>query len=272
MHKAPVTAALLTHNEAEMVESCLATLSWCERIIVLDQGSTDDTVALAKKAGAQVLSSSKESFARRREQLLTACSTDWILYIDADERVTPTLAGEIETVISENIVDVACFPRQNIFFGQTFTHGGWQNEIVTRLFRRSSLQGWQGDIHESPVFSGTVRQLSSPLWHFSHRSIADGLIKTAHWTPMEAHALAQSLQSKVTIGTILRKGLGSIWHRGILAGGWKDGQAGRIELLTQAINRMLVYMQVWELQQQPPVSQRYQQLEKEITSLWQQEH
>lgn len=269
MKVASLTAAVLTRNEAEMIQGCLATLRWCQQILVIDTHSSDETVELAKAVGAEVRTTDQTSFAKRRDEALAACQTEWILYIDADERVTPELAKQIERVVDENVLDVASFPRRNYFFGRQFAHGGWQAEEVTRLFRVSALRGWHGDIHESPVFEGASIQLSSPLWHFSHRSIADGLSKTAVWTPMEAALLAESHLQPVTFWTVLRKGLGEVWRRGFKQAGWKDGDAGKMEVLTQAINRMLVYMQVWERQQQPPVSSRYQSLEEEVQTLWQ---
>ncbi len=267
-----LTAAILTHNEEAMIVQCLRTLSWCDEIIVLDHNSTDKTVSLAKASGATVLHSQNESFAVRREELLAACKTNWIVYIDADERITPKLADEIKEVIAGDTVDAARFHRKNYFFGRNFSNGGWATEMVTRLFRVTKLSGWNGSIHESPVFEGAVKELRESLRHFSHRCVTDGLIKTTQWTPMEAELLARNLQSPVTFWTVLRKGLGEVWRRGILQSGWKDGAAGGMEILTQAINRMLVYMQVWELQQKPSVAGRYQDLETKITTLWQKNH
>ena len=267
-----VTAAILTHNEVAMIEPCLMTLEWCNSVVILDQHSVDKTVERAKNFGARVLISDVPSFAARRELLRGACHTEWILYIDADERVTPQLAAEIQKLVSENQADVGSFYRKNFFFGKNFKHGGWQGEVVTRLFRVSNLRGWQGCIHESPIFEGSCRQLDSELWHFSHRSVADGLSKSAMWTPLEAELLADSLPSRVSMWTIIRKGLGEVWRRGILHSGWQDGSSGSIEVLTQMINRMLVYMQVWERQQQPSIASRYQQLENEVKSLWLKSH
>lgn len=269
MQPVSVTAAVLTYNESEMITGCLSTLEWCEQVLVLDSGSTDNTVSLAKAMGAAVILSQEKSFAERRNQLLAACKTKWILYIDADERITPTLAQQIAQAIADNAFDVVSFPRRNYFFGRQFNHGGWQDEVITRLFRVTSLRGWQGSIHESPVYEGSILQLEDPLWHFSHRSVVDGLEKTTMWTPMEAQLLANTIKQQVSFWTVLRKGMGEAWRRGILQAGWRDGPAGLMEVLTQSINRMLVYMQVWERQQVPHLTEQYDSLEKKVTSLWQ---
>jgi glycosyltransferase involved in cell wall biosynthesis len=270
-----ICAAILTHNEATMLPGCVSTLKWCDEILALDQGSTDGTLEVLAKAGVRVIHSDETSFAVRRTQLLKACQADWIIYIDADERVTPLLAEEIRALISahESSQDPAIgqVPRKNFFFGKVFKHGGWQNEYCSRVFKTDVLKGWQGDIHESPIFEGEVKQLVNPLWHFTHRSVADGLVKTAQWTPVEATLIEQQLgktQTKISLWTIVRKGLGELWRRGVKQGGWRDGAAGMIEVLTQMINRMLVYMQVWEKQQQPPIREQYDRLEDEMASLW----
>ena len=264
-----ITAAILTHDESDMIAGCIQTLQWCERVLVLDQHSADGTAKIALQLGATVGMSDTTSFAQRRNELLEACATEWILYIDADERVTPELANAIRDVVTQNSATAASFPRTNFFFGAEFRHGGWQGERVTRLFRVDALQGWQGRIHESPKYTGEVLELTAPLWHFSHRSVSDGLMKTANWTPMEADLLAQATEKPVSFWVIVRKGLGEAWRRGIRHSAWKDGEAGLIEMLTQVINRMLVYMQVWERQQKPPIATRYQELQQQIDALWQ---
>lgn len=268
METLPVTAAILTHDEEVMLPGCLNCLSWCQEIIVLDQYSRDNSAAVARSYGAIVQQSSEDSFARRRERLMDLAKTEWILYVDADERITPDLAREIaELLKTQNSLTAVGFPRKNFFFGKEFRNGGWQRERVVRLFRKNALRGWHGAIHESPLYEGEAVFTIQPLLHFTHRSVRDGLLKTAAWTPFEAAELA-AVVPPVSPWTVARKGLGELWRRGIKEHGWKDGQAGVMEVVTQAINRMLVYMQVWELQQQPPIADHYRKLEQTISDEW----
>ncbi len=270
MKKAAITAIILARNEAEMLPGCLKTLAWCKEIIVIDDGSSDNTSEIAENAGCKVISFKHQSFARRREEGAKFAAHDWILYIDADERIIPELAYEIQTVTSEMNYSAYQMNRENFFFGKIFQHGGWESDTVTRLIDRRKLRGWKGDIHESPLISGDVGILKTKLLHFSHRTIVSGLYKTAAWTPIEAQLLAKADNTKITFAVIIKKGLGEFWRRAIKNQGYRDGNMGLMESLIQAINRMLVYLQVWELQQTPPIKELYTVKEREVEILWEQ--
>lgn len=268
MKPVKITAIIIAKNEASMINACLQCLGWCSDVVVIDDNSTDETATIAKKAGAKVVGFSDSSFANLRNEALKHVKTDWLLYIDADERISPSLANEITESMERSEATAFSFRRSNIFFGRTFGHGGWEDDIVTRVFKKSALKEWQGSIHESPIFSGEVLPLTSFLIHFSHRNIASGLRKTASWTPMEAELLYESGLSKVSVFTILRKGLMEFIRRGILKKGYQDGEAGLVEAIIQGINRMLVYAQVWELQQKPPLADQYTSYEKSLQKQW----
>lgn len=268
MTKSPVTAIVIAKNEEKMLPGCLGTLGWCEDVVVVDSGSTDDTAVLARKHGAKVVRIDDPSFAKRRTQALSAVKTQWVLYVDADERVTPILARSIKKLISETTADVGLISRKNFHYGQNIRYGGWTEPAIPRLFSKKVLKGWEGAIHESPVYTGTTLRLDGELWHLTHRSVSEGLYKSAAWTPMEAKLLYEGGIPSVTPWTIVRKGLGEILRRGITQQGYKDGSTGWMEVFIQAINRMLVYLQVWELQQTPSIPSRYENLEKELSDQW----
>lgn len=268
MKKYPISAVILTRNEAAMIQNCLLGLQWCQELLVIDSQSSDQTPKLAQRHGATVITTQEQSFAKRRQLALKHVHQPWILYVDADERVTPELAHEIISCTAHSEAQAYTCKRQNIFFGHTMTAGGWQHDAVTRLFQTTALTGWSGEVHESPQFAGEAAQLEHPLIHFSHRDVVSGLYKTISWTPIEAKLLAQELAKPVSFFTIVRKGLGEFWRRTILNRGWRDGQPGLIEALIQAINRMLVYIQVWEQQANPPIAASYQQYEAQLSQAW----
>lgn len=269
MKKAPISVLILAKNEADMLSACLATVAWCAEVIVLDDASTDETVEVAKKAGARLVSAPKTtSFAAKRQLLAQKATQPWLLYLDADERITPVLAQQLRAATQQE--QIVRLRRQNYFFGQSMSHGGWQHDMVVRLFPKSALLAWVGEIHESPQLARLpTLELDEPLWHFTHRTIRDGLLKSASWTYLEAEAIHQAQHAPVTTSVVVRKVLGELYRRLWQHRGYKDGQAGMFEGFVQAINRALVYMQVWELDRQPPIVQRYQQLESELQQLWQ---
>ena len=270
MKKLPVTAIILAKNEESMLPGCLKTLSWCKEIIMIDDGSTDKTAEIAESTGVKVISFKHQSFARRREEGAKYATQDWLFYVDSDERVTPQLAQEIQVNLENHHFLAFQLNRENIFFGKLFLHGGWETDTVTRLIKVSALRGWRGDIHESPLINGKITTLKSPLLHFSHRSVVDGLYKSASWTPIEAQLIAKAKNEQVGFMKVVKKGLAEFWRRAVKNKGYQDGEAGMMESLVQAINRMLVYLQVWELQQTPPIKDLYAVKEREVEILWEQ--
>lgn len=269
MHKLPVTAIILTKNEQSMIVNCIESLSWCQEVIVVDSQSSDSTVQLAKRAGAIVYSTDKTSFAERRNYGLLKVRTPWVLYIDADERITPSLFSDISAFILKPSGAAMSFQRKNIHYGKYLEHGGWENDIVTRLFLTEKLKGWKGSIHESPIFPGGSTLSAHPLVHLTHRNMYDGLVKSAQWTGYEAELLFQSKHPPVTVRTLLRKTCMEFFRRAFVYKGRKDGIEGWIEAMVQAMNRFIVYERLWELQQKPSLEQTYQHIDKKIIESWQ---
>lgn len=269
--KSNLTALIIAKNEDKMLQACLETLSFCQKVIIVDNGSTDKTASIAEDYNCKVVSFANESFAKLREKAHSMAETDWLFYIDADERVTPALAKEILLHIEKNDCQAMTIRRQNVCYGQKFAFGNWQNDLVTRVFRRTNLESWQGDIHESPIYHGKNINLQHELIHLTHRNTQDNLRKSADWTIKEAVLIANATVKNITLLTILRKGIMEFYRRAIKFQGYKDGMAGIIEALVQGINRMIVYIQVWELQQKPSIKSRYEKEEQEIKNLWQRE-
>ncbi len=266
-----ITAVIIAHNESEMIVNCINTLQWCDEILLIDSASTDDTAKLAENAGVRVIGFSHRSMAKTRNEALKKIKTDWVIYVDADERVTPTLAKEIMVQLETSQAAAMSMPRQNIHYGKIMAHGGWNKDSVTRVFDKKRFEEWYGDIHESPRFSGQEIKLSSPLIHLTHRNTLDGLRKTISWTPIEADMFAKAKLPQVKVLTILRKGIMEFLRRGIFKQGYKDGTEGWIEAIVQGINRMLVYIQIWEKQQSTSLADTYQKIERQILHMWQDE-
>lgn len=266
--KSNLTALIIAKNEEKMLAACLESLAFCQKIIVLDTGSNDQTAKIAEDYGCQVIGFAHDSFAKLREKASSLVETEWLFYIDADERVTPNLAKEILLHIEQNDCQVMTLNRENICYGTKLNFGNWQRDAVTRIFKKENLKAWQGEIHESPIFAGQEVQLKNKLVHLTHRKTQDNLRKSAEWTIKEARALEAAMVKKVNLGLILRKGIMEFYRRAFKHQGYKDGMPGLIEALVQAINRMIVYIQVWELQQKPSLETRYQKIEQELKKLW----
>jgi glycosyltransferase involved in cell wall biosynthesis len=266
-----LTAVIIAKNEAEMIGYCLDTLWWCSEVLVIDSGSSDQTAKIAEKAGARVISFAHQSMAKLRNEALKQVKTKWVFYVDADERVTPTLAKEIMVQLETEQPTALMMRRQSIHYGQIMRYGGWQNDQVVRVFSLEHLQGWVGKVHESPQFNGQAVGLHAPLIHLTHRNTLAGLKKSIAWTPIEAELLYKADAPPVKFFTIVRKGVMEFLRRALLRRGYKDGQVGWIESLVQGINRSLVYLQLWEKQQKPPIDTKYKHIEAQIGRMWQDE-
>ncbi|MDO5561212.1 MAG: glycosyltransferase family 2 protein [bacterium] len=264
-----LTIVIIAKNEAENLSNLLPLLNFSEKVVVVDHQSTDETKKVAENLGATCCPSEVDSFAQIRNQALKEVKTKWVFYLDADERVTPELANEIATAIKDEQISALTLKRENICYGFHLQHGGWERDLVTRIFRLSDLKGWQGDIHESPQFSGSQKVLKSPLIHLTHRCTADNLHKSAAWTLKEAQLFIAAKQPPITKKIIIRKTLMEFYRRYWQQKGYRDGMAGFVESFVQAFNRGLVYIQVWELQQQPSLESKYAQEETRIAKLWQ---
>lgn len=263
-----ITAIIIAKNEEKMIANCLESLRWCDEVLVIDNGSSDTTGSLAEKFGARVISFASQDFSKVRNEGLKRSKTDWVFYVDADERVSTALAREILLAIEMDQADAFLINRQNFCYGFELTKGGWENDLVTRVFRRSALEGWEGKIHESPIFKGRVEALKQPLIHLTHRSTRENLYKSSEWTIVEAELLAGSNLKPVTFFTLVRKGVMEFLRRAWLKKGYQDGMVGLVEALVQAVNRMMVYVQVWELQQKPSLPERYEKIERDLASDW----
>ncbi len=266
-----ISAIIIAKNEEEMLANCVAGLSWVDQILVIDNGSIDQTAKVAEKLGCKVIAFEHSSFARIRNEALKHIDTDWLFYIDADERVTPTLAKEILVNIETGTAEVMSLSRKNICYGVEFKHGGWELDRVTRIFHKDEIKQWQGKVHETPEYEGKEIVLHTPLIHLTHRSTKLNLIKSASWTNIEAQLLHKAGIPPVNFFTLIRKGLMEFIRRAITQKGYKDGLAGLIEALVQGINKVLIYIQVWELQQIPPLDEQYRKHEIEIKKQWQNE-
>jgi len=244
-----LTSIVITKNEEKMLEDCLLSIKFSDEIIVVDTGNTDDTNDIAKKYQARVVKSKGRDYSQFRNDGLKEAHGDWILYIDADERVTPLLKNEIqEKIRSDSETSAFAFLRKNIFLGKHLQHGGWGNDYVIRLFRKDKLKGYKGKLHEQPEFAGNMEKLENELTHISHRNLSSMLLKTLEFTDYEARLRLEANHPPVVWWRFLRVMFGEFWLRFIKLSAWRDGVEGIIDGLFQVFNTFIIYARLWELQ------------------------
>lgn len=243
-----LSGIVITKNEEQMITDCLISLKFCDEIIVVDTGNTDQTNQISQKHKAKIVKSSGTDYSKFRNDGLVAAKGDWVLYVDADERVTPLLRSEIEKKIKLDAVSAYAILRQNIFLGKETHYGGWGNDYVIRLFRKSSFKKWVHPLHETPEYEGNLEKLENKLMHISHRDLSSMLHKTLGFTSYEARLRYQSKHPTVVSWRLVRIMLTEFWLRFIKLGAWRDGTEGIIDGLFQVFNSFVIYARLWEMQ------------------------
>lgn len=257
-----LSAIVITKNEEQMIEDCLLSLKFCDELIVVDTGNTDKTNEIAKQHGAKVIFSKGGNYAQWRNSGLKVARGEWVIYVDADERVTPLLREEIRKITSESVVhSTYAIGRLSVILGKQMNYGGWgsnrnlpHNSWVIRLFRKSDLSRYEGELHEQPVFTGSLGYLENLLVHITHRDLSSMLEKTIGFTDYEARLRLLASHPLVVTWRFVRVMLTEFWLRFIRLSAWRDGVEGIIDGMFQVFNMFVIYARLWEVQTHLPAS------------------
>ena len=185
-----LTVIILTYNESKHIADCLASLSWADHCLVFDSHSQDNTVEIAQKAGAEVKQARFVNYAQQRNAALEGIDpTDWVFFVDADERGTPELGREIAEVMNRTEAGWSV-PRHNYIFGKLTLGAGWWPDYQLRLFRYGKVR-YERPVHEVAVVDGEIGRLTSPLIHHNYRDVAHFHAKQAKYVAYDAEILRQ---------------------------------------------------------------------------------
>jgi len=186
-----LSACVITYNESDRIEACLRSVSFCDELLVVDSHSTDDTRARAQALGARVIERDWPGYRSQKQFAVDAAQHDWVLCVDADERVSPALRAEIEALRQQGFAGAAgwSLPRITDYFGRFLRHGNAYPDRLVRLFDRRR-GGWSGDeIHENTRVRGRTARLHGHLEHYSYRSLGDHLARMQRYADLMAQAL-----------------------------------------------------------------------------------
>lgn len=236
-----------TLDEEANLPECLASCSFADEIVVVDSGSTDRTTEIARAAGAVVLTHPFESHARQKNWGLARVANDWVLVLDADERVTPPLRESIRAAIAApGATRGFLIRRRSTFLGRTITGCGWQFDRVLRLFDRRVACFDDRRVHESAVVQGDTRTLDGALLHHSCRDFSQWLRKVDRYASLGAEeAFARGRRPR--LGDLHVRPLARFAKQWLLQGGFRDGPEGWVLCSTSAFGVMLKYARLREL-------------------------
>jgi glycosyltransferase involved in cell wall biosynthesis len=241
-----ISVILITLNEESNLEACLDGVRWADEIIVVDCGSRDRTRELALMYTDQFHYRAWEGFSRQKAHALGLASHEWVLSVDADERVTEALADEVRKTAGSAALDGYVLKRDNYFLGRFMTGGGWQHDYQMRLFRRSKARVTDRLVHESFEIDGAVGRLTNPLQHFAYASVSSAYGKINAYTSLEAIEYATSRKSSGS--AVVLHSLSAFLRYYVSRRGYRDGVHGLVLALLNATSTMLLYMKLWEIQ------------------------
>jgi len=224
-----IIAAILTKNEARHIADCIKSVQWADKVIIEDSFSDDGTIETAEKLGAKVFQSHFVNFAVARNTALQhaqALGGNWMFFVDADERVTPELAEEIQGIITEDSAPGWWVPRYNIMWGHTLHGGGWYPDYQLRLMKIDAAQyNPEREVHETVILEGPADYLKEHLIHYNYDSLAHFKQKQNRYIDFEAKILKDK-GIKAKPWTYLTMPLREFRRRYIQLGGYRDGWVG----------------------------------------------
>jgi glycosyltransferase involved in cell wall biosynthesis len=255
-----ISVYIIAYNEAEKIRSAIHSVLWADEIIVADSYSQDETAAIAGELGVRVIQIEFIGFGDLRNRAMAACSHDWILSLDADERCTPEARDEILAVIGlQKTADAYYIPRRNFFMGRWIKYSGFYPDYrQPQLFKKGALNFKNDDpVHEAYtiISDKPAGYLHQPIWQFPYKNLQEVAYKANKYSTLGAKKLQQQGR-KATMLTALSRGCWSFFHMYILKKGILDGWPGVVIALGNFQGTFYKYAKLVELQSswQPPDS------------------
>jgi len=248
MSRRPVTACIITRNEEVNLPDCLASVKWADEIVVVDSRSTDRTREIAAAAGARVIERDFPGHIEQKNFAVEQAKNDWVLSIDADERLSPELAASVQKALEDPAPAEAYeFARLTYHVGRPIRHGGWYPDRKTRLFDRRKARWGGRNPHDHVEVQGRTARIAGDLHHYSYRSISDHLRQIDFFTDIAA----KEKRARGERASFAKMALRPAWkflRMYILRAGFLDGLPGFIVAATGAYYVFLKYAKVRELE------------------------
>jgi glycosyltransferase involved in cell wall biosynthesis len=245
--KSTVSIIIITKNEEHDLRDCLKSVTWADEIIVLDSGSTDKTLEIAREYTSYVFTSPDwQGFGIQKNRALAYASCDWVLSLDADERVSDELRIEIQHAISKENATIYSMPRLSSYCGKFIRHSGWWPDYVARLFKRGSAAFSNDLVHERLVFDVPTTELTSPLLHITYKDLDEVIAKINQYSTLGAK---NSLQKgkRGSLPSALGHAFWAFIRTYILRAGFLDGAEGIMLAISNAETTYYRYLKLYYL-------------------------
>jgi (heptosyl)LPS beta-1,4-glucosyltransferase len=232
-----ITAAVIARDEEKLIQDCLGSLGWADEVLVLvDAATRDRTREIARASGARVAERAFDGFAAQRDAALRLARGEWVLFVDADERVPPALRNEVCARVAAPGGCVGFWiPRHNVLMGRVVRHAGWWPDYQLRLLQRGHASyDPRRVVHEVPLLDGPAGYLSEPLVHFNYRHLAEFLDKQERYARLEAGRWLATYRRRPRLRSVLGQPLREFWRRYVSLEGYREGGLGLVVCLVLA--------------------------------------
>ncbi len=244
--KAPLSAVLITRNAANVLEPCLESLAFADEVVIVDSASTDRTQDIARERGARVVQKEWLGFGRQKQFAVEQARNDWVLCLDADERVSPELAASIQAALAAPVSPVYRMPRRNRVLGRWLAHGEGYPDWSPRLFNRLNAR-WSDDlVHEKVLYAVTPGTLAGDLMHDSFDDLSSYLERQNRYTTLAARQ-AYEQGRRAGAGQLLLSPVVRFIKFYVLRLGFLDGLPGLLHISIGCMNSYLKYAKLLEL-------------------------
>jgi glycosyltransferase involved in cell wall biosynthesis len=244
-----VSVTIITLNEEANLPRTLESVKWANEVVVVDSGSTDRTVEIAKRFGAKVLHNNWKGYGQQKNFAQDQTSHHWILNIDADEVVSPELAKEIQSAIAQSEQNHGpsgfYFPRKTFYLGRWIKHGGWYPNYLMRLVDKRVARWTEPAVHEELKVEGATAYLNEPLLHYAFTSIQDQILTNLRFSHLGSQDLKR-IGQRPSLFKLLIKPIGKFFETYLIKGGFRDGLAGLIISVNAAHSMFLKYAYLHE--------------------------
>jgi glycosyltransferase involved in cell wall biosynthesis len=249
-----ISVAIITRNAARDLDRCLASVTFADEVVVLDQGSEDDTAQVCAQHGASLHQTAWLGFGPTKDRAVGLCRNRWVLSVDSDEEVTPELRAAI-TALPDHPPEAAfTLNRMSRFLGRWIRHCGWHPEYVVRLFDRERGAFNEKPVHESIETGGPVGQLPGLLHHYTYETMEQYIDKLNRYTTLAAQ---EKYAAGVRVGlhqAVLRSHA-AFWRMWVLQAGFRDGWPGLVLCLSSGFYVLSKYTKLWSLGRRPGSAQ-----------------
>lgn len=259
-----LSVIILAKDEEKMIRACLESVKFADEIIFFDNESSDKTVEIAKKYTDKIFKFKNLDYAAIKNEAFEKTKGDWVLYIDADERILEPLKEEIGKLVQDDSVNAYALSRKNIIFGSEVSYGPYKKDWIIRLVKREAFKGWSGKVHETLNFEGKLGYSKNPLLHLTHRDLDQIVLKSLEWSKIDARLRLDTKHPQMSGWRFLRIFITETFNQGILRGGFFNGTVSMMDSLLQIFSMLMTYIRLWELQQKQSLEKTYEEIDLKL--------